>query len=236
VQLGNHWFVREPGFKLNEKSELFDMRDAPFAEKPVAPTEDTDQSKAARQRLAAALAELNSAGGKTDEAPRGGVARRNAGKAAEGPWKSGDILRGANTPDVAGKPLEISADVDAKGTEGVIVAQGGAAHGYAIYLKGGKLAFAVREGGTLTTIAATEPLGTGQFQVQATLGEDGAMALLVDGKKVATGKAAGLISQQPRAAFTVGKSSNSAVGEYEPPAEFDGTVSKVHVKAAAAAK
>lgn len=66
VQLGNKWFVRNAGFKLNEKTELFDLGDAPFAEKPVAPEADTEASKAARQRLTAVLAELNPAVGKTD--------------------------------------------------------------------------------------------------------------------------------------------------------------------------
>ena len=34
VQLGAHWYVREPGFKLNEAGNLFDMSDAPFVETP----------------------------------------------------------------------------------------------------------------------------------------------------------------------------------------------------------
>ena len=42
------------------------MSDAPFVEKPVAASADTEQSKAARQRLTAALADLNPATGKTD--------------------------------------------------------------------------------------------------------------------------------------------------------------------------
>ena len=58
--------MREPGWKLNQRGELFDMSDAPFVEKAVAPEAETDEAKAARQRLAAALAELNPAGGKTD--------------------------------------------------------------------------------------------------------------------------------------------------------------------------
>jgi arylsulfatase A len=73
VQLNGHWYVREPGFKMNESGELFDMSDAPYVEKPIAPEADTDQSKAARQRLTAALAELNPAAGKTD---RDGPARK----------------------------------------------------------------------------------------------------------------------------------------------------------------
>lgn len=66
MQLGNKWFVREPGFKMNESAELFDLSDAPFVEKPVAPSADTPASKAARQRLTAVLAGLNPAGGKQD--------------------------------------------------------------------------------------------------------------------------------------------------------------------------
>ena len=83
----------------------------------------------------------------------------------------------------------------------MIVTQGGAARGYAVYLTAGKLAFAVRENGELTEIVAKDPLGNSRFLVQATLRQDGDLALLVDGKKVAEGKAAGLIRQQPKAGY-----------------------------------
>lgn len=66
VQLGDKWFVREQGWKMNERNELFDMSDAPFVEKPVSAAEDTEASKAGRARLTAVLAELNPASGKTD--------------------------------------------------------------------------------------------------------------------------------------------------------------------------
>lgn len=69
VQLGQRWFVRESGFKMNEQGELFDMSDAPFIEKLVPKDEDTDASKAARSRLATVLADLNPAAGKSDKVP-----------------------------------------------------------------------------------------------------------------------------------------------------------------------
>ena len=73
VQLNAKWFVREAGFKMNDAAELFEMSDAPFVEKPIAPDADTEASKAARARLSAILAELNPAGGKTDAgAPQAG--------------------------------------------------------------------------------------------------------------------------------------------------------------------
>ena len=68
---------------MNDAAELFEMSDAPFVEKPVAPDADTEASKAARARLSAILAELNPAGGKTDAvAPQAGK-RAARGQQAE---------------------------------------------------------------------------------------------------------------------------------------------------------
>ena len=67
MELARNWYVRESGWKLNEAGELFDMSGAPFTEKLVAASADTDASKAARTRLAATLAKLNPAGGVLDD-------------------------------------------------------------------------------------------------------------------------------------------------------------------------
>lgn len=64
-ELARMWYVREAQWKLNEKGELFDMGGAPFTETLI--TNDTEASKAARQRLQAVLAELNPAGGILDQ-------------------------------------------------------------------------------------------------------------------------------------------------------------------------
>ena len=83
VQLGNKWFVREQGWKMNESNELFGMSDAPFVEKPVAAAEDSETSKAARARLTAVLAELNPAAGKTDGSDgKGAKKKKNRKKKA----------------------------------------------------------------------------------------------------------------------------------------------------------
>ena len=66
VLLGSNWYDRELSWKLNQSGELFDMKQAPFAE-PLVPanTKDTD-ALAARQRLQAVLDQLNPAGGKVN--------------------------------------------------------------------------------------------------------------------------------------------------------------------------
>jgi arylsulfatase A-like enzyme len=63
VQLGANWYVRNDGWKLTEKGELFDMSDAPFAQKPVAADAPSREAKAAREQLQAVLDKLEPAGG-----------------------------------------------------------------------------------------------------------------------------------------------------------------------------
>jgi arylsulfatase A len=64
VQLGRNWYVRESNWKLNHAGELFDMKDAPFEERPVA-TDSTDpEAIAARARLQAVLDKLDVKNGK----------------------------------------------------------------------------------------------------------------------------------------------------------------------------
>jgi arylsulfatase A len=90
VQLGAGWFVRDDGWKMNEKGELFSLKDAPFVEALV-PAESADpEAQAARKRLDAVLKELNPAGGKTlppgagkNKAKADKKARRQAKKAAK---------------------------------------------------------------------------------------------------------------------------------------------------------
>jgi arylsulfatase A len=58
------WYVLEHGWKLARAGELFDMSDAPFAEKPISPGEANPTAQAARDRLQAVLDELNPDTGK----------------------------------------------------------------------------------------------------------------------------------------------------------------------------
>jgi len=64
VMLGRHWYARDAGWKLTDKGELFDIRDAPFEEKPVPADASDPEAAAGRARLAAVLADLDPAAGK----------------------------------------------------------------------------------------------------------------------------------------------------------------------------
>ena len=67
MQLASSWYVRSADWKLNQRGELFDMREAPFRELLVSESSDTPASGHARTRLAAELARLNPAAGIPDD-------------------------------------------------------------------------------------------------------------------------------------------------------------------------
>ena len=81
-QLAAMWYVRDAKWKLNEKNELYDMSEAPFAEKLV--TGDHP----ARAKLAGVLAKLNPAGGIPDSGDgTGRHANKDKKKKGEEPMK-----------------------------------------------------------------------------------------------------------------------------------------------------
>lgn len=66
-QLSNSFYVREPGWKLDQSGTLYDMKEAPFKEVAVPADSKEEAAVAARQRLSAALAGLAPASGIKDE-------------------------------------------------------------------------------------------------------------------------------------------------------------------------
>jgi arylsulfatase A-like enzyme len=162
--------------------------------------------------------------------PRGAGGAEVSNAASNGPWKSGDQLSRQDAPLIANQPLVISAEIEPAGTQGVIVAQGGNRHGYALFLSDGKLAFAVRAAGQLAVVTAQEPLGQGRFTVEAHLSAEGRVTLTVNGKPVGAGRVPGLIPAQPGNGLTVGSDGGGAVGDYHAPNPFAGKIENVRVR------
>ena len=125
--------------------------------------------------------------------------------------------------------MEIAAEVEPSGRDGVIVAQGASGHGYSLYLDQGHLALAIRRSSELTVIRSQDPLPAGRSHVAGVIGADGRLALRVNDKPVAEGKAGGGIESQPADGLTVGRDGNGAVGEYVSPNPFKGRVEQARV-------
>ena len=121
-------------------------------------------------------------------------------------------------------------EIEAAGPNGVIVSQGGTANGYALYLKDGKPAFAVRAGRQLTTIMGKVALAKGHSSLEATLGTGGEIKLSIDGKVVASGRAPGLIERQPARGLSVGRGGDAPVGDFEGQYPLSGKIQNVQLK------
>ena len=82
VELGRHWYDREMSWKLNQSSEFFDMKNAPYAEQLVSTNTQESAAITARARLQVILNQLNPAGGIMDPGDGSGKHANRANKAA----------------------------------------------------------------------------------------------------------------------------------------------------------
>jgi arylsulfatase len=144
--------------------------------------------------------------------------------------RAGDSLTRQQAPFLPGKTLRITAEVEDPSGSGVLIAQGGAAEGYSLYLREGRPVFALRREKELTEIAGKDPLPAGVTRLSATLKADGTMILEATGKEVAAGKAAGLLTGMPVDGLQVGRDTMGAVGSYKAPFSFTGKIRSVTIE------
>jgi len=142
--------------------------------------------------------------------------------------KSGDTIAAAAAPQVGQKAFVVTATVETAQRDAVILAQGGLI-GHALYLKGGRVAFAVRHGADEVVEILSPSEVKGSFSVTASLAADGAMKLVVAGQDAATGKAKGVLPRQPAEDFCIGHDNGKPVGLYGKLIALQGTISGLNV-------
>lgn len=126
-------------------------------------------------------------------------------------------------PDVTAKTVEMSAQVESKCTDGVIIAHGEEVFGLAVYLKEGKLCYSTRKYGELTTLKTSEVVPA-SFSFQANLLKNGKMNLYVDGKLVASANIGEALPIPPDDPMSIGTDFRRIIGEYEAENYFKGTL------------
>jgi outer membrane protein assembly factor BamB len=126
-----------------------------------------------------------------------------------------------------GKPITIEAWVTATKPNGVIVARGGPAEGFALILDEGTPTFLVRSESKLTAVKGLNRIVGGWHHVVGVLAENKQMRLFVDGQRVGEATASGLLTKDPAQGMEIGADAASAVGEYETPNSFAGIIDEV---------
>lgn len=132
-------------------------------------------------------------------------------------------------PDVARKEISIQLVVS-KGDnplEGVLVAQGNNTNGYSIYFYQDALHFAVAQNEKLVIISSKKDLPETQFSIDASLDENGAMVLKINGTSIGNAKTAGLFQESlsPTRVRVGQNDSKNVVGKYEGTWWFGGRLS-----------
>ncbi|MCA9268737.1 MAG: PQQ-binding-like beta-propeller repeat protein, partial [Planctomycetales bacterium] len=155
-----------------------------------------------------------------------------AARRGQQPAGNSGMVRVANAPslDPTGKALALSAWVNAAKPNGVIVARGGPARGYALVLEKGKPQFMVREGEEKLSVAAGgAPIGGRWTHLCGVLTADKKVQLYVNGKLAGEGGPIELITADPVQAMEIGGDEGGAVGNYESPHLLTGAVDEVRL-------
>ncbi len=133
----------------------------------------------------------------------------------------------SESPKLVNRELMIVAEVKSQSPNGVVLAQGGREHGYALHFVDGKPAFDVRINGKVTRVIAKNSVA-GSIRIEANLNRQN-MTLTVDGKPVGSVKSPGLIPTEPKDGMSIGLDSQSAAGNYTAPNPFNGKIISTHV-------
>jgi len=133
------------------------------------------------------------------------------------------------SPNIARKELRIVVEVNArnKTPRGVVLAQGGREHGYALHFVDGKPAFDVRVNGRVTRVVGDKPMKR-KIRLEAALDRK-TMSLTANGSPIGSAPSPGLIPVQPKDELSIGEDSRSAAGDYEAPNPFNGAISAPRV-------
>jgi outer membrane protein assembly factor BamB len=128
-----------------------------------------------------------------------------------------------------GKPLTVEVWINAEQPNGVILAQGGGNHGYALYLQNGQPRFIVRANGNLSSVSAKRKTVGQWVHLAAVLTADKELRIYINGRLSASAKASGLLTANPAEAMEIANDEGSKVGDYGDPFGFRGLIDEVRV-------
>ncbi|MBK8980354.1 MAG: arylsulfatase [Planctomycetes bacterium] len=141
------------------------------------------------------------------------------------PFERSDRPPAPPAPQIAGRALTVRCRFDTLGeaaATGVLVAQGGRQHGFALHLVAGVPTFDVRRAGRVTRLRAAAPVH-GELELTAELTAT-AMTIRCGDRVLATGPSPGLIDEQPIDRLDVGEDRDTAAGDYVAPNRFAGRI------------
>ncbi|MGD8499833.1 MAG: PQQ-binding-like beta-propeller repeat protein, partial [Phycisphaerales bacterium] len=155
--------------------------------------------------------------------------KASAASAGETPDRSLISVAKSESLNPAGKALTVEAWVKAERPDGVIVARGGGAHGYALCLQGGQPQFTVRIKGKPASIGAKAKMVGKWVHLAGVLTSGKELQMYVDGNLAGSTVVSGLIAADPQEAMQIGADEESTVGDYESLFGFNGLIDEARI-------
>ena len=140
-------------------------------------------------------------------------------------------LRVAVSPkiDPSNKAVLVEAWVNAKNPRGTVIAHGGPAAGYSLYLETGRPRFAYRVAESLVEAKSKEPVGGKWVHLAGAVTSDNQVVLYVNGELADSAKCEKLIPNAPAQGLEIGSDEGSPVADYKSPFAFTGSIDEVNV-------
>ena len=132
-------------------------------------------------------------------------------------------------PMIAKKAFEVEVQLEKLG-DGILVAQGGDAHGWNLFMNKGFAQFTVRLGGKVEKVKASEKLGSKELRLSAKLDSKGMVNLYSGDRTIGSGPVSGLVKEMPADGLQVGRDEGGMVGGDKESFAFDGKIRKVRIK------
>ena len=145
--------------------------------------------------------------------------------------KTGDVYASKSAPAMVKKAFKISGEMEvAAEAKQVVLAHGGTAAGYALYLNGGELVFAVATGKNHLERIQT-PAPAGKFGFAAGLDDKGHLFVQLGDKETVRSQTGGYwITKLPAEHLSVGFDDGNPVDPKAPKGKFKGTLINLNVK------
>lgn len=140
------------------------------------------------------------------------------------------LSRPSSEMDPSYKPLTIGAWVKPSRADGVLVAQGGESLGYSLYMKEGRIVFAVRANGQLKMAKSRRETPVDEWShVAVVLDPDGRARVFVNGKAPKRAARVGFVTSRPADGLSIGADSGSLVADYQEANGFHGLVEDLRI-------
>jgi arylsulfatase len=132
-------------------------------------------------------------------------------------------------PMIAKKAFNVEVYIEKMGN-GILVAQGGDAHGWGLSIEDGISKLFVCLDGKVETVTAEKKLEIGESEILAKINSNGNVELYSGKRKLGTGKVSSLVKEMPADGLQVGRDRSGTVGIYNDEFAFDGKIKRVKIK------